>query len=46
MVILMLISTVKIEMAKEDGTAGIKCDHSFDFPSTPIKCMLVEVFDE
>jgi hypothetical protein len=44
--ILMLIPTVKMKMAKKDGTTSIKCERSFDFPSTPIKCMLGEVFDE
>jgi hypothetical protein len=42
----MLISTVKMKMAKKNGTTGIKCDRSFDFPSAPIECMLGEVFDE
>jgi hypothetical protein len=40
----MLISTVKMKMAKNDGITGILCDRSFDFPSAPIKCMLGEVF--
>jgi hypothetical protein len=42
----MLISTVKMEMPKKDGTTGIKRDRSFDFPSAPIECILVEVFGE
>lgn len=41
----MLISTVKMKMANKDGTTDIKYDRSFDFPSAPIKSMLVEVFD-
>jgi hypothetical protein len=43
-VILMLISRVKMKMAKKDGTTGIKCDRSFAFPSAPIKGILGEVF--